>query len=176
MPIPNTITRTLDLAHPQEKVWAALTTLDGITGWFGSHADGEMTPGHDVHMRWEQYDNAEGILAIKVVDPMSVFAYSWSINGAPRGRRVYGDGYLRAQDNIRFCRCDRGSARLSGWGMVALRSLGATAGPRPVRLVKGLGQGVRAWEPTRGMPGCPRDGWYHGSVPGTRCRGGQGLL
>ena len=32
MPIPNTITRTLDLAHPQEKVWAALTTLDGITG------------------------------------------------------------------------------------------------------------------------------------------------
>jgi len=32
MPIPNTITRTLDLAHPQEEVWAALTTLDGITG------------------------------------------------------------------------------------------------------------------------------------------------
>lgn len=31
MPIPNTITRTLDLAHPQEKVWAALTTLDGLT-------------------------------------------------------------------------------------------------------------------------------------------------
>ncbi len=31
MPIPNTITRTLDLAHPQAKVWAALTTLDGIT-------------------------------------------------------------------------------------------------------------------------------------------------
>ena len=26
MPIPNTITRTLDLPHPQEKVWAALTT------------------------------------------------------------------------------------------------------------------------------------------------------
>ena len=91
MPIPNTITRTLDLAHPQEKVWAALTTLDGITGWFGSHADGELAPGHDVHMRWEQYDNAEGTLEIKVVDPMSVFAFGWSINGAPKDdpRRTY---------------------------------------------------------------------------------------
>jgi uncharacterized protein YndB with AHSA1/START domain len=91
MPIPNAITRTLDLAHPQPKVWAALATIDGITGWFGSHANGEMVPGHDVHMRWEQYDNAEGTLEIQVVDPMSVFAFSWSINGAPTGdpRRTY---------------------------------------------------------------------------------------
>ena len=91
MPIPNTITRTLDLVHPQEKVWGALTTLDGITSWFGSHAEGELTPGHDVLMRWEQHDNMEATLAIKVVDPMSVFAYSWGINGAPAGdpRRTY---------------------------------------------------------------------------------------
>jgi uncharacterized protein YndB with AHSA1/START domain len=91
MPIPNAITRTLDLAHPQQKVWDALTTLDGLTGWFGSHADGDVTPGHDVHMRWEQYDDAKQTLAIKVVDPMSVFAYSWGINGAPDGdpRRTY---------------------------------------------------------------------------------------
>ncbi len=91
MPIPNTITRTLDLAHPQQKVWDALTTLDGIASWFGSHADGEMTPGRDVRMRWEQYDNMEATLAIQVVDPMSVFAYSWRINGAPQDdpRRTY---------------------------------------------------------------------------------------
>jgi uncharacterized protein YndB with AHSA1/START domain len=90
MPIPNTITRTLDLAHPQDKVWAALTTLDGITGWFGSHADGDIAPGNDLHMRWEQYD-AKGTLAIKVVDPMSVFAFSWGISGAPEGdpRQTY---------------------------------------------------------------------------------------
>src|SRR5450755_3738702 len=54
MSIPNTITRTLDLAHPQEKVWAALTTVEGITAWFGSHAEGKMTPGHAVRMRGEQ--------------------------------------------------------------------------------------------------------------------------
>ena len=91
MPIPNTITRTLDLAHPQEKVWAALTTVEGITGWFGSHADGELSPGHDVRMRWEQYGNAQQVLAIKLVDPMSLFAFCWGINGAPEGdpRRTY---------------------------------------------------------------------------------------
>jgi uncharacterized protein YndB with AHSA1/START domain len=91
MPIPNTITRTLDLAHPQEKVWAAVATLDGLTAWFGNHADGEVAPGHDVHMRWEKENNMESTLAIKVVDPMSVFAYSWAINGAPEGdqRRTY---------------------------------------------------------------------------------------
>ena len=90
MPIPNTITRTLELPHPQEKVWAALTSLEGLTGWFGSHADGKIAPGHDVRMRWEKYD-AEQTMAIKVVDPMSVFAYTWSINGAPAGdpRRTY---------------------------------------------------------------------------------------
>jgi uncharacterized protein YndB with AHSA1/START domain len=91
MPIPNSITRTLELPHPQDKVWGALTTLEGLTGWFGSHADGEVTPGKDVHMRWEQYDDGKQTLAIKVVDPMSLFAYCWGINGAPEGdpRRTY---------------------------------------------------------------------------------------
>ena len=90
MPIPNTITRTLDLAHPQEKVWAALTTLDGITGWFGSHAEGEMAPGHDVRMHWAEFNGGK-TLAIKVVDPMSVFAFCWGISGAPEGdpRQTY---------------------------------------------------------------------------------------
>lgn len=91
MPIPNAITRTLDLAHPQEKVWAAVATIDGITGWFGSSADGEMTPGQDVKMRWEQYENVSATLEIQVVDPMSVFAFCWGISGAPDGdpRRTY---------------------------------------------------------------------------------------
>ena len=91
MAIPNSITRTLDLPHPQEQVWGALTTLEGLTGWFGSHADGEVAPGKDVHMRWEQYDDGKQTLAIKVVDPMSLFAYCWGINGAPEGdpRKTY---------------------------------------------------------------------------------------
>lgn len=91
MPVPNAITRTLDLAHPQEKVWSALTTLDGLASWFGSHATGSISPGAEVVMRWEQYDDAQQSLGVKVVDPMSVFAYTWAINGAPEGdpRRTY---------------------------------------------------------------------------------------
>ena len=84
MPIPNTITRVLDLTHPQEKVWGALSTIEGLTGWFGSKAEGEVAPGHDVRMYWGDQD-AEGTLEIKVVDPMSVFAYCWTISGAPAG-------------------------------------------------------------------------------------------
>ena len=53
MPIPNAIIRTLDLAHPQAKVWAALATLDGITAWFGSQAEGDMRPA-TIRMRWDR--------------------------------------------------------------------------------------------------------------------------
>jgi len=90
MPIPNTITRVLDLAHPQQKVWGALSTIEGLTGWFGSKAEGEVAPGHDVRMYWGDHD-AEGTLEVKVVDPMSIFAYCWTISGAPEGdpRRTY---------------------------------------------------------------------------------------
>ena len=90
MPIPNAITRTIELAHPQEEVWAALTTNEGITGWFGSRAEGEIAPGHDLHMRWEQ-EGADGVLSIKVVDPMTVFGFCWGITDAPAGdpRRTY---------------------------------------------------------------------------------------
>ena len=97
MPIPNTITRTLELAHPQEVVWAAITTLDGITGWFGPHARGELAPGHDVGMRWSEEGDDDTTLSVKVVDPMSVFAFTWGISGAPKGdpRRTYVEFALR---------------------------------------------------------------------------------
>src|SRR5918996_2178251 len=91
MPIPNAIVRTLDLPHPQAKVWDALTTIDGLTSWFGSTAEGEVAPGKDVLMTWEHYDGGPQRLAVKVVDPMSVFAYFWGISGAPAGdpRQTY---------------------------------------------------------------------------------------
>ena len=98
MPIPNTITRVLELPHPQEKVWAALTTTAGLAGWFGSHADGVVEPGQSVKMRWEQYD-ASSTLDIQVVDPMSVFAYCWPVNGTPDGdpRKTYVEFRLEPQ-------------------------------------------------------------------------------
>lgn len=89
MPIPNVITRTLDLAHPQEQVWAAVSTAAGLASWFGQQVDGEVAPGSDLAMAWDVGHQAH--LAVKVVDPMSVFAYCWSIHGAPDDdpRRTY---------------------------------------------------------------------------------------
>jgi hypothetical protein len=42
-------------------------------------------------MRWEQFDNGTKTLAIKVVEPMSLFAFCWGISGAPAGdpRQTY---------------------------------------------------------------------------------------
>jgi uncharacterized protein YndB with AHSA1/START domain len=90
MPIPNAITRTIDLTHTHDRVWSALTTIDGLTGWFGSQAAGDIASGQDVRLRFEEYDH-ETTLAIKVVDPMSRFGYCWPINGAPHDdpRRTY---------------------------------------------------------------------------------------
>ncbi|MGB9376748.1 MAG: SRPBCC domain-containing protein [Mycobacteriales bacterium] len=89
MPIPNTISRTVELSHPQEKVWSALTTNAGLSGWFGNTVDGDLTPGSDVVMKWDEGHVAH--LAVKVVDPMSVFAYCWRIHGVPEDdpRRTY---------------------------------------------------------------------------------------
>jgi uncharacterized protein YndB with AHSA1/START domain len=91
MPVPNVLSRVLDLAHPQERVWAALTTLDGLTRWFGASAEGEVSPGSVVRMSWPEHGDHTKVLSIQVLEPMSVFAYTWGIDGAPADdpRRTY---------------------------------------------------------------------------------------
>ena len=89
MPIPNAIVRTLELAHPADKVWAALSTPDGLSGWFGKDVRGDVTPGSELTMSFEGGHTAE--LSVKVVDPQSVFAYCWKVYGVPDDdpRRTY---------------------------------------------------------------------------------------
>jgi uncharacterized protein YndB with AHSA1/START domain len=38
MGFPDRIERTVELAHPPAKVWAALTTAEGLAAWFGNEA------------------------------------------------------------------------------------------------------------------------------------------
>ncbi|MBA2324289.1 MAG: SRPBCC domain-containing protein [Pseudonocardiales bacterium] len=89
MPIPNTITRTVDLPHPQEKVWLALTTLDGLASWFGQQVSGQVALGEELLMSWDSGHQTR--LAVKVVDPMSAFGYCWPVHGVPAEdpRRTY---------------------------------------------------------------------------------------
>lgn len=89
MPIPNDIERTIDLAHPPERVWTALTTAEGLGSWFGDHADIDLRPGGTAHVHWDEH--GEATLQIQVVEPPHRFAYTWSIEGLPDSdpRRTY---------------------------------------------------------------------------------------
>ncbi|MFG2087765.1 SRPBCC domain-containing protein [Spirillospora sp. NPDC048824] len=82
VPVPDRIERVLDLHHPPEKVWAALTTPEGLGGWFGSSAEvDDLRPGGQARVRWGQ--DEENILCIQVVEPPRRFAYTWAIEGLP---------------------------------------------------------------------------------------------
>ncbi len=89
MPIPNAITRTVELPHPAATVWAAISTPEGLAGWFGQQVEGEVAPGSALVMSWDNGHRSE--LTVKVVDPMAVFAYCWPIYGVPAEdpRRTY---------------------------------------------------------------------------------------
>jgi hypothetical protein len=52
MGFPDRIERTLQVAHPPEKVWAALTTAEGLGAWLGNDATIELRPGGSARMRW----------------------------------------------------------------------------------------------------------------------------
>jgi len=52
MGFPDRIERTMELAHPPAKVWAALTTAEGLGTWFGHEADIDLRPGGAARMRW----------------------------------------------------------------------------------------------------------------------------
>jgi len=87
--IPDRIERVLDLAHPPEKVWEALTTAEGLGGWFGNNADIDLRPGGEAHVHWDGIGRST--LWIQVVEPVHRFGYTWAIEGLPADdpRRTY---------------------------------------------------------------------------------------
>ena len=54
MGFPDRIERTVELAHPPAKVWAALTTAEGLGAWFGTRRTIDLRPGGAAWMRWDQ--------------------------------------------------------------------------------------------------------------------------
>jgi uncharacterized protein YndB with AHSA1/START domain len=87
---PDRIERTVDLTAPPEKVWAALTTAEGLAAWFGNQATIDLRPGGSAQMKW----TAEGYTAdmrVERVEEPSVFGFTWHIYGLPEDdpRRTY---------------------------------------------------------------------------------------
>jgi uncharacterized protein YndB with AHSA1/START domain len=89
MGFPDRIERTLQLAHPPERVWQALTTAEGLGTWFGHKAEIDLRVGGQARLTWDTGDTAT--LSIERVEPPRVFGYTWAIYGLPDSdpRRTY---------------------------------------------------------------------------------------
>jgi uncharacterized protein YndB with AHSA1/START domain len=89
MAFPDRIERTLELAHPPAKVWAALTTAEGLGTWFGNQATVDLRPGGSAQMTWDTGDKAD--LTIERIEEPTVFGFTWHIYGLPAEdlRRTY---------------------------------------------------------------------------------------
>jgi uncharacterized protein YndB with AHSA1/START domain len=89
MGFPDRIERTMDLAHPPSKVWAALTTAEGLSGWFGNDATIDLRPGGAARMSWPEGPVAD--MRIERVEEPSVFGFTWRVDGMPKDdpRRTY---------------------------------------------------------------------------------------
>jgi len=89
MGFPDRIERTLQLAHPPERIWQALTTAEGLGTWFGHSAEIDLRVGGRAKLTWKSGDSAT--LAIERVEPPHVFGFTWPINGLPDSdpRRTY---------------------------------------------------------------------------------------
>jgi uncharacterized protein YndB with AHSA1/START domain len=89
MAFPDRIERTVEIAHPPTAVWAALTTAEGLSSWFGHKATIDLRPGGSAQMAWDDGNKAE--MRVERVEEPSVFGYTWHIYGLPDDdpRRTY---------------------------------------------------------------------------------------
>jgi uncharacterized protein YndB with AHSA1/START domain len=89
MGFPDRIERTISVTHPPEKVWAAITTAEGLGTWFGQKATVDLRVGGLARLTWDGgYTNE---LRIERLEPPRVFGWTWAISGLPEDdpRRTY---------------------------------------------------------------------------------------
>ena len=89
MGFPDRIERVVDIAHPPAKVWAALTTAEGLAAWFGDEAAIDLRPGGSAHLTWTGGPTAD--MRVERVEEPTVFGFTWHIYGLPADdpRRTY---------------------------------------------------------------------------------------
>ena len=89
MSFPDRIERVVQIAHPPAKVWAALTTAEGLASWFGNDATIDLRPGGSARMTFGGGHTAD--MRVERVEEPTVFGYTWHIYGLPDDdpRRTY---------------------------------------------------------------------------------------
>ncbi|MFJ2667922.1 SRPBCC domain-containing protein [Nocardia fluminea] len=114
MGFPDQIVRTVELAHPPARVWAAITTAEGLASWFGNTAEIDLRPGGSAQMTWVE-GHVANMRVERVLEP-SVFGYTWGIHGLPDDdpRRTYVEFSLEpVGDGTRLTVTETGFAQLS---------------------------------------------------------------
>jgi uncharacterized protein YndB with AHSA1/START domain len=89
MAFPDRIERTVEIAQSPATVWAALTTAEGLSAWFGKEAMIDLRPGGSASMKWDSGHTAD--MRVERVEEPSVFGFTWHIYGLPEDdpRRTY---------------------------------------------------------------------------------------
>jgi uncharacterized protein YndB with AHSA1/START domain len=75
METPDEVRKHLELDARPERVWAALTTPDGLLGWFPTHsAEIDLRPGGRLALGWAE-DGDEGV--VEEVEPPHRLVFRW---------------------------------------------------------------------------------------------------
>jgi uncharacterized protein YndB with AHSA1/START domain len=95
---PDRIERTVEIAQVPAKVWAALTTAEGLAAWFGDRASIDLRPGGAAQLEWKEGHTAD--LRVERVEELRVFGFTWHIYGLPDDdpRRTYVEFTLEPTD------------------------------------------------------------------------------
>jgi uncharacterized protein YndB with AHSA1/START domain len=115
MGFPDRIERTVQVAHPPAKVWAALTTAEGLGTWFGNEATIDLRPGGSARMSWVGGPTVQ--MRVERVEEPTVFGFTWPIYGLPEDdpRRTYVEFTLEPDGaGTRLTVTESGFAQLSG--------------------------------------------------------------
>src|SRR6476661_4975446 len=96
MGFPDRIERSVELAHPPATVWAALTTPDGLSAWFGDRATIDLRPGGAAQMTFSSGLTVD--MRVERVEEPAVFAFTWRLPDLPADdpRRTYVEFTLEA--------------------------------------------------------------------------------
>jgi len=73
---PLTITRTIEIAAPRERVWAALTTPELLAQWLGQEAVFDATVGAHGSYTWTDWGHFP--LVVEAVDAPSTLSVRWA--------------------------------------------------------------------------------------------------
>ena len=96
MAFPDRIERSVELAHPPAKVWAALTTAEGLSAWFGQQATIDLRPGGAAQMTFKSGLTVD--MRVERLEEAAVFGFTWRLPDLPQDdpRRTYVEFTLEA--------------------------------------------------------------------------------